>query len=103
MLANDVNDAVREEEGLIETFPGDARPYFRLGVLFYFQGKEKKAVDCFKKCIKLNPEIADPHIHLGRLHAMNENYDLAWKYAFEAEKLGDPSLREQLERYPNVK
>ena len=103
VLSNDVDEAVREEEGIIEEFPSEARPYFRLGILFYFQGKKQQAVDCFEKCIKLNPEIVGPHIHLGRLHAMNQNYELAWKYAFKAEKLGDSSLREQLERYPNIK
>ncbi len=102
ILARDVDEAVREERTLIEAYPEEARPYCRLGVLLHFQGRKDEAIGCFQKSVELDAAAAEPHIHLGRIHAMEENYESAWNHARQAEKLGDPSLREQLERYPKL-
>ena len=102
VLARDVDEAVREERSLVEAHPEVSRPYCRLGVLRHFQGRRDEAIGCFQKSVELDAAAAEPHIHLGRIYAMEEDYELAWKHARQAEKLGDPSLREQLERYPNL-
>ena len=102
VLARDVYEAEREERTLIEAYPEEARPYCRLGVLLHFQGRKDEAIGCFQKSAELDAAAAEPHIHLGRIDAMEENYESAWKHARQAEKLGDPSLREQLERYPKL-
>jgi len=94
---------IAEQRAILEREPDNAKVHFALGTFEYFRGNSDAAVALFRKAIELDPNYAAPHVSLGRIDAMAEAYDLAWKHAREAERLGDPSLVEQLGRYPNLK
>lgn len=101
-LERDTDEAVAEQLALLVTDPRNARAHFALGTLYYFKGDRERAITSFEKAIASDPAGAAPHVSLGRIYAVLGSYDLAWRHAREAAQLGDASLLEQLERYPNA-
>lgn len=81
----------------------NSRPYFALGTLAHSRSDTETAILLFRKMIELDRTYAAPFVSLGRIYAMQGRYDFAWRDARQAECLGDPSLRQQLERYPAVR
>ncbi len=102
-LDYDVQAAVAEQRSILERDPKSPQAHFALGTLSHLQGQTDTAIEFLLKATELDPTYAAPHVSLGRIFAVRGLYDLAWKYAREAEHLGDRSLVEQLERYPNAK
>ncbi len=102
-LDRDLKDAIEEQQAILERDPTDPRPHFALGTLYHFHGQPDAAIACFLKAIELDPNYPAPHVSLGRIYAVKGLNDLAWKHAREAERLGDRSLVEQLERFRNLK
>ena len=101
-LDTDVDAAVREQQAILVRDPRNAPAHFALGTLAYFRGQVDAAVSNFLRAIELDPAYAAPHVSLGRIYIVSGNYDEAWQHAREAERLGDRSLVEQLERYPRA-
>lgn len=101
-LDSDVEAAIREQQAILERDPQNAPAHFALGTLAYFRGQVDSAVAHFLHAIELDPAYAAPHVSLGRIEVVRGQYDEAWKHAREAERLGDRSLVEQLERYPHA-
>ena len=101
-LNADLESAIEEQQELLRRDSSNPRPYFALGTLAHLRGDTEAAIQFFLKAIELDPSYAAPHASLGRIHAVEGNDDLAWQYAREAERLGDASLFQQLERYPAV-
>ncbi|HKS94815.1 MAG TPA: hypothetical protein VJV74_01650 [Terriglobia bacterium] len=101
-LDSDVEAAVREQQAILERDPQNAPAHFALGTLAYFRGHMDAAVTYFLRAIELDAAYAAPHVSLGRIEIARGRYDDAWKHAREAERLGDRSLVEQLERYPRA-
>ncbi len=99
-LDRDAAEAIAEQQAILERDPNNVRAHFALGTLYHFRGQSEPAIALFLKAIELDPTYAAPHISLGRIYAVKGLDDLAWKHAREAERLGDRSLVEQLERYP---
>lgn len=99
----DVDDAFAEQQAILERDPKNPHAYFALGTLNHFHGQPDTAIPLFIKAIELDPTYAAPHVSLGRIYAVKGFNDLAWKHAREAMRLGDRSLVEQLERFPNLK
>lgn len=102
MLDRDVEAAMAEQRAILERDPGNARAHFALGTLAHFRGDSAAAMRSFCKATELDPAYAAPHVSLGRICAVEGHYDSAWRHAREAERLGDSSLVEQLERYPHA-
>jgi tetratricopeptide (TPR) repeat protein len=102
-LEGDLGAAAAEQRAILERDPEDPRAHFALGTLSHFRGETGAAVALFLRAIDLDPTYAAPHVSLGRIYAVERRYDDAWKHAREAERLGDRSLVEQLERYPGAK
>ena len=98
-LDRDVEAAVAEQRALLERDPENPHAHFALGTLKHFRGDTGAAVASVLRAIELDPGYAAPHLSLGRIYAVERRYDEAWKHAREAERLGDRSLVEQLERY----
>ncbi len=98
-LDRDVEVAIAEQQAILERDPRNPRAHFALGTFYYFHGHADTAVACFQKAIEFDPSFAAPHVSLGRIYAVQGLYDLAWKHAREAERLGERSLIDQLERY----
>ncbi len=102
-MERDTDDAIAEQLALLKSDPQNARAQFALGTLYYFKGDGALAVNCLEKAIACDLTYAAPHVSLGRIYAVQGSYDLAWRHAREAARLGDRSLLEQLQRYPDLK
>jgi Flp pilus assembly protein TadD len=102
-LDRDAEAAVREQQAILRRNPRDAKAHFALGELCHLRGETGPAMDFYIRAIELDATYAAPHSSLGRIYAVRGDYDLAWQHAREAERLGDRSLVEQLERYPKLK
>ncbi|MDE3180220.1 MAG: hypothetical protein KGM47_11260 [Acidobacteriota bacterium] len=99
-LESEEEAAIREQRDLLRQDPTNPKQYFALGTLAHLRGRTGEAIQCFLKSIELDLHYAAPHVALGRIFAVQGDAELAWKHAREAERLGDHSLTEQLERYP---
>lgn len=102
-LDREVDDAFAEQRAILERDPKNPHAYFALGTLYHFHGQPDTAIPLFVKAIELDPTYAAPHVGLGRIYAVKGLNDLAVKHAREAMRLGDRSLVEQLECFPNLK
>jgi len=101
-LDGDLRAALAEQYEILQHDPGNPQAHFALGTLHHLQGQTEAAIESFLQAIELDPAYAAPHVGLGRLCAVQGRYDEAWRHAEEAARLGDRSLIEQLQRYPNV-
>ena len=101
-LDEDVERAIAEQRAILDREPANARAHFALGTLLQFSGHIETAAGCFERAIACDPRYAAPHASLGRLRAVQGDSAAAWRHAREAERLGDRSLLELLERYPNA-
>lgn len=101
-LDSETESTLHEQQELLRRDPSNPQAYFALGSLAHLRGETAAAIEFFKKAIELNPAYAAPHASLGRIYAIQGNYELAWEQARAAERSGDRSLVDQLERYPNT-
>jgi len=99
ILDQDVNLSIAEQCAILERDPLNAPAHFALGTLYHYSGDRNTATSHFRQAIHLDPTFAAPHVSLGRILAVEGNDQEAWTHAREAERLGDRSLLEQLERY----
>jgi len=102
-LDHDVEAAIADQLAILHRNPDSAPAHFALGTLAHFRGDTDSAVRLFERAAVLDPAYAAPHVSLGRIYIVKGAYDEAWRHAREAERLGDRSLLEQLERYPKLK
>ena len=99
VLDRDIELSIAEQRAILEQDPRSAPAHFALGTLYHFCGDCHAATSYFEQAIQLDPTFAAPHVSLGRILAVEGNDQEAWKHAHEAERLGDRSLIDQLERY----
>jgi tetratricopeptide (TPR) repeat protein len=102
-LDHEIQAEMAEQRVTLAREPNNARAHFALGTLSHFRGRTDEAIASYLRAIELDPNYPAPHVSLGRIWAVQARYDEAWKHAREAERLGDPSLVEQLERHLKVK
>jgi len=99
ILDRDVDLSIAEQHALLERDPRNGPAHFALGTLYHYCGNRQAAINHFEQAIHLDPTYAAPHVSLGRILAVNGEDQEAWKHARQAERLGDRSLLEQLERH----
>lgn len=100
ILDRDIELNIAEQRAILEQDPRNAPAHFALGTLYHFCRDRNAAVNYFQRAIEFDPTYAAPHVSLGRIFAVEGDDQEAWTHAREAERLGDRSLMEQLERYP---
>jgi len=98
-LNYDVDAEIETQKRFLEENPNNAKGYFNLGVLYYFQGKVEDAINSYTKALEIDPNLSEAHKNLGEIYAVREQHDLAWKHAQSAERLGNRKLIEMLRRY----
>jgi len=98
-LDKDVEEAIAEQQAILQQNARNAGAHFALGTLTYFKGDREAAADYFRQAIELDPNYPAPRVSLGRILALQGNHAAAWEHARAAERLGDRSLVELLERY----
>jgi tetratricopeptide (TPR) repeat protein len=99
-LDRDLAQAIAEQQAILQRDARNAGAHYALGTLCQFTGDRQAAAEYFRKAIEFDSAYAAPHASLGRIHALEGDYAAAWQHAREAERLGDPSLAQQLSRYP---
>lgn len=100
-LDRDLEQAIAEQQAILQRDARNAGAHYALGSLCQFKGDRRAAVEHFRKAIDFDSSYAAPHVSLGRIYAVDGDYDAAWGHAREAERLGDSSLADQLRRYPS--
>jgi Flp pilus assembly protein TadD len=98
-LNNDVEEAIAEQQAILQQNARNAGAHFALGTLTYFKGDRDGAARHFRQAIELDPNYAAPRVSLGRILALDGDHAAAWEHARAAEQLGDSSLLELLQRY----
>ena len=99
LLDRDIELNIAEQRAILEHDPQNAPAHFALGTLYHYCGNRAAAVSHFEQAIQFDHTYAAPHVSLGRILAIEGNDQGAWDHARAAERLGDRSLVEQLERY----
>jgi len=88
MAKGDYSSALQAFKRAAELAPLDPRPLFLEGLAYTrTENGTDKAIDCFSRSLKLNPELADRYFWLGSLYFNRKHeYKLAEKYLEEAVK-----------------
>jgi tetratricopeptide (TPR) repeat protein len=98
-LDRDVEQAIAEQQAILQQNARSAGAHFALGILTYYKGDRGTAAKYFRQAIELDPNYAAPRVSLGRMLALDGDHAAAWEHARAAERLGDRSLLDLLERY----
>jgi tetratricopeptide (TPR) repeat protein len=67
--------AQKESQELINLNFEDAMLHLNLGETFYQLKQTEKAITEYKKSIKLNPDLINPHLKLGLFYELNKNVE----------------------------
>ena len=98
-LDNDIEQAIAEQQAILQQNARNAGAHYALGTLNHYKGDVGSAIAHFLRAIDLDPGYAAPHVSLGRIRAVEGDHDAAWEHARAAERLGDRSLLDLLQRY----
>ena len=98
-LDKDVEEAIAEQQAILRQNARNAGAHYALGTLTHFKGDVGAAITHFLAAIELDPSYAAPHVSLGRILAVEGDHQAAWEHARAAERLGDRSLLDLLQRY----
>jgi tetratricopeptide (TPR) repeat protein len=96
--------AIREYKKALVAEPNNARLYYNIGVAYSRLEKHAEAAKEFVAAIALDPKFPDAHSGLAVSCYMLKKYDVAWKHAKTAKKLGydvPKELYEELYRRAN--
>lgn len=94
-------------EKLNKIYPDNELIYFAMGVTHYLQKNNRKAEDCFKRAIEIDPEYSEAHFNLGALYKVElELYKSVIHFQKVCELSDDAELvnnaREVLTAYENT-
>ncbi len=80
-LPSTVEELKREEievvERLMEDLPGSSDPIALMGMVHNEQGNTARAIDCWQRCLKLNPRRADVYDAMGVVAQRKQAYEEA--------------------------
>jgi tetratricopeptide (TPR) repeat protein len=86
-----LDKAITEFQQATELDPNNAIAHRNLGAAYSIKGQLGKAINEFKHTITLNPQDAVAHFNLAITYYNSKFFNLAWKHARIAEKLGAPT------------
>jgi tetratricopeptide (TPR) repeat protein len=100
-LNRDVNAEIEEQRRILKADPRSARAHLDLGLLYYSQRRVGDAIAEYEAAIECDPLFVAAYRRLGELYVSVGEYERAVQYAREAAALGDRTLLEMFERYPD--
>lgn len=80
--------AIREYNEAIKLDPNLGEAHYNLASIHYDRRSFNQAITLYKKALAIDPSMAEAHYNLGAAYYETKQYDLAWKEAREAERLG---------------
>lgn len=101
-LSDETKKYIAEQRRAAEARPQDPRPYFHLGLLYNMQHQQDAAIQMFEQALRVDPQFALAHQHLGQIYVVQKDYRRAWAHAREAAACGNAELLEMLQRYPQL-
>jgi tetratricopeptide (TPR) repeat protein len=75
-----------------------AMPLFNMGNVYYRRGENRKAINCYRRAIKLEPTFADAYYNLGLAYENVQERGRARAAFYQALKL-NPNDKRFKERY----
>ena len=75
------NEAIKADPNL-----GEA--HYNLASIYYDRRSFSQAIAAYKRALDIDPNMAEAHYNLGAAYYETKQYDLAWKEAQEAQRLG---------------
>jgi tetratricopeptide (TPR) repeat protein len=100
-LNRDVDAEIEQQRRILRAHPHSAKAHYDLGVLCYSQRRVADAVAEYEAAIDCDPLFAASYVRLGEICISIGNYERAGQYARKAATLGDRTLLEMFERYPD--
>ena len=98
-LDQDTARLIDEQKAWIAAEPGNARPYYHLGMLYRTQQRRDEAMGLLLHAVALDDRLAAAHTALAQMYAAADDMERARVHAARAEALGDAATAEQLRRY----
>jgi tetratricopeptide (TPR) repeat protein len=98
-LSHETRLHMEEQRAWIERDPRNGRPYYNLAQLYRMEGRPEEALGLLLEAVRLEDGLAEAHVSLAELYAVQEDYRAAWRHARAAEQGGDSSAVDLLKRY----
>ena len=77
---NNLNDAIKLYNQVLEINPHDVNSYFNLGLIFNDSNNYERAINCYNKVITIDPDYLNAHINLGAIFFNSKEYQKAIKH-----------------------
>jgi tetratricopeptide (TPR) repeat protein len=98
-LSHETRLHVEEQREWIRREPGNGRPYYNLAQLYRMEGRPEEALGLLLEAVRLDDGLSDAHVSLAELYAVLEDYPAAWRHARAAQRGGESSAVNLLNRY----
>jgi len=98
-LSDETRRQMAEQLAWIERDRANPRPYYHLAQFCRMEDRQEEALGLLLEAVRLDPAFAAAHVSLAEIYAIRGDYPAAWSHAREAEKNGDRSAVELLERH----
>jgi len=90
-------EAIKHYSRAVEIQPSEAIVYYNLGAAYSNSGNYRQAVIEYQQAIEINPNSGDAHYGLAVGFYQMKKYELAWRHAQTAQKLGVEISKDQLD------
>lgn len=101
-LDQETQQAEAEQLAWIAREPGNGRPYYHLAQLRRMQFKPEEGLGLLLHAVSLDPSLAEAHVALTEVYAVQGDTSAAWRHARLAEAHGDADGVTLLERHQVV-
>ncbi len=84
---NSILEKQKKLEGVVTKYPQFRQGLFHLATTWLQLGREKEALPLLEKYIQMHPRDPTVNYYLSAIHFQRHNFNQAWKYLRESEKL----------------
>jgi tetratricopeptide (TPR) repeat protein len=90
---------IEEQRAWIAREPDHAMPYKNLAQLYRMQGRKDEALGLLLEAVRLDNGLAEAHLCLAEMYAVEGDTRAAWRHARAAERHGESRGVELLQRH----